>query len=226
MAIIKCPECGKEISDTCSNCIHCGFSLQTTPSPVVTSEKTKKQINFSEIISKYKIALIIVLAIVLLIIVVVSLASANANRDPFEKLYNDQTRESVQTALGTPDSSKDKDTNEEYSWNIDEYYNVTFLGKTGNLEIWYDDDNFVSHAWFTYDYPTNPNNPVAEPSSKERDEAREYELEIIAFYTEKYGAPENGYYDYEWYLDDGSKIGLTFDLDPDVLDSVIEIKWD
>lgn len=27
MAIIKCPECGKEISDTVSTCIHCGFQL-------------------------------------------------------------------------------------------------------------------------------------------------------------------------------------------------------
>lgn len=27
MALIKCPECGKEISDTCSNCIHCGYVL-------------------------------------------------------------------------------------------------------------------------------------------------------------------------------------------------------
>ena len=27
MALIKCPECGKEISDTCQQCIHCGYSL-------------------------------------------------------------------------------------------------------------------------------------------------------------------------------------------------------
>lgn len=29
MALIKCPECGKEISDTCDVCIHCGYKLQT-----------------------------------------------------------------------------------------------------------------------------------------------------------------------------------------------------
>lgn len=28
MAIIKCPECGKEVSDTCSVCIHCGYRLK------------------------------------------------------------------------------------------------------------------------------------------------------------------------------------------------------
>lgn len=29
MTLIKCPECGKEISDTCDVCIHCGYKLQT-----------------------------------------------------------------------------------------------------------------------------------------------------------------------------------------------------
>ena len=27
MALIKCPECGKDVSDTCDSCIHCGFKL-------------------------------------------------------------------------------------------------------------------------------------------------------------------------------------------------------
>lgn len=27
MALIKCPECNKEISDTVDNCIHCGYSI-------------------------------------------------------------------------------------------------------------------------------------------------------------------------------------------------------
>ena len=29
MALIKCPECGKEISDKSKQCIHCGFPLPT-----------------------------------------------------------------------------------------------------------------------------------------------------------------------------------------------------
>ncbi len=32
MALIRCPECGKEISSTCPNCFHCGYSLRK-PSP-------------------------------------------------------------------------------------------------------------------------------------------------------------------------------------------------
>ena len=27
MALIKCPECGKEVSDKASACIHCGYPL-------------------------------------------------------------------------------------------------------------------------------------------------------------------------------------------------------
>ena len=29
MALIKCPECGKEVSDKASSCINCGFPLDT-----------------------------------------------------------------------------------------------------------------------------------------------------------------------------------------------------
>lgn len=27
MALIKCPECGKEVSDTTKKCVHCGYRL-------------------------------------------------------------------------------------------------------------------------------------------------------------------------------------------------------
>ena len=31
MALIKCPECGKEISDKAKACIHCGFPINQAP---------------------------------------------------------------------------------------------------------------------------------------------------------------------------------------------------
>lgn len=31
MALIKCPECGKDVSDKAPSCIHCGFPLQEQP---------------------------------------------------------------------------------------------------------------------------------------------------------------------------------------------------
>ena len=31
MALIRCPECGKEISDLSSACVHCGYPLSQLP---------------------------------------------------------------------------------------------------------------------------------------------------------------------------------------------------
>lgn len=47
MALIKCPECGKEISDTSKNCIHCGYALKeeniASPQTIVNVEAPKKE---------------------------------------------------------------------------------------------------------------------------------------------------------------------------------------
>lgn len=44
MALIKCPECGREISDTAKNCIHCGYVLKedtnvTQPQTIVVTQQ-------------------------------------------------------------------------------------------------------------------------------------------------------------------------------------------
>ena len=36
MALIKCPECGKEISDKSDVCIHCGYPIKTK---IINKEK-------------------------------------------------------------------------------------------------------------------------------------------------------------------------------------------
>ena len=33
MALINCPECGKEVSDRASTCIHCGYPMAAMPKP-------------------------------------------------------------------------------------------------------------------------------------------------------------------------------------------------
>ncbi len=48
MALIKCPECGKEISDKSRTCIHCGF-------PLVNGEI---KITCDKIVGKHKVAII------------------------------------------------------------------------------------------------------------------------------------------------------------------------
>lgn len=47
MALIKCPECGKEVSDTCDKCIHCGYQLKKQKNTVnyyFTSESKASKI--------------------------------------------------------------------------------------------------------------------------------------------------------------------------------------
>ncbi len=34
MALVKCPECGKEISSTCDYCVHCGYRLRSAPKKI------------------------------------------------------------------------------------------------------------------------------------------------------------------------------------------------
>lgn len=45
MPLIKCPECGKEVSDTSDVCIHCGYKFKNTDTNLVefTSKKLKGQ---------------------------------------------------------------------------------------------------------------------------------------------------------------------------------------
>lgn len=41
MALIKCPECLKEVSDQVENCIHCGYPLNAKDSDNITETKLK-----------------------------------------------------------------------------------------------------------------------------------------------------------------------------------------
>lgn len=59
MALINCPECGKEISDTCESCIHCGYKLTNNSNN--TDSKDKKA-------NKKKVPIIAILLIIVIII--------------------------------------------------------------------------------------------------------------------------------------------------------------
>lgn len=58
MAMINCPECGKEISDTVKSCIHCGYPIK----------KAKKEIPIKKIGIVTVISLIAIICIVMLIL--------------------------------------------------------------------------------------------------------------------------------------------------------------
>lgn len=45
MAIIKCPECGKDVSDTSPSCIHCGFQLDKHFSKLQAQNELQKELD-------------------------------------------------------------------------------------------------------------------------------------------------------------------------------------
>ena len=65
MALIKCPECGKEISDKAENCPDCGYPL--------TQKKTRKVFVFLHNLSLWKRIGLIIFGIICIGIVVFSL---------------------------------------------------------------------------------------------------------------------------------------------------------
>ena len=70
MALIKCPECGKEISDKVPKCIHCGYPIsgQQTPPPNNYQNPTGTKKSLSTLIYIIPAALVLIIAVVVLAI--------------------------------------------------------------------------------------------------------------------------------------------------------------
>ncbi len=67
MALIICPECKKEVSDTCDNCIHCGYKLkQETIKKVEEPTKTESNNIAGKVI--YYVAIFIITIIIFSIV--------------------------------------------------------------------------------------------------------------------------------------------------------------
>lgn len=94
MALIKCPECGKDVSDTITSCIHCGFVLKKAEEKTKQSEHELEK-NYNVVDSTddssvtpeqkssiFKLALCLIGAIAIfffIIIAIASTASTNSN---------------------------------------------------------------------------------------------------------------------------------------------------
>ena len=48
MALIRCPECGKEVSDTCDTCIHCGYRFRNGVHEQVSDYVIAKRLRLSD----------------------------------------------------------------------------------------------------------------------------------------------------------------------------------
>lgn len=56
MALIKCPECGREISDKAEVCIHCGFPMRLTGQSSETMQEIKADLNQPEMFDSQHIS--------------------------------------------------------------------------------------------------------------------------------------------------------------------------
>lgn len=91
MALINCPECGKEISDTCESCIHCGYKLSND------SDSKDSKNNQS---NKKKTSMIVILLIIVAIIGIgiVSILVVNSIRENNRIEQEKQEQISIQEA--------------------------------------------------------------------------------------------------------------------------------
>lgn len=52
MALIKCPECNKKVSDTCISCVHCGYKLKLDENDYLICPKCNSKVEKSRYCSE------------------------------------------------------------------------------------------------------------------------------------------------------------------------------
>lgn len=190
MALIKCPECGKEVSDKAETCPGCGYVLKQ-------NKKKITQANFSK---KNKMAILLGSVIVIVAVLAGIYIKNITEKSPFENLTPDIKMKQVKELLGKPDWSNEISSYlQDY---VDTYDDVKFMKLNGYLEFYYEkeDQNTIDFAIWNYDL-------------NEDSTLNDYQKQInkiIDFYTELYGAPTSEYRAYEWKDYNGAEIDLDF----------------
>lgn len=75
MALIKCPECDKQISDKAENCPHCGYSFEKR-----TSSNNQNKTNLNELKNKWNNKYLIIIVIILIAGYFLFIDSPNTNK--------------------------------------------------------------------------------------------------------------------------------------------------
>ncbi len=116
MALIKCPECGKEVSDRSEACIHCGYPMDSKETIVSTDETyeaheeaTKSSVCQTDVMKPIKVfkskkIIIAVIAAIVLIILISSILIIASNRLSSEEEYGLKMVDKYQDMLKNPDS--------------------------------------------------------------------------------------------------------------------------
>ena len=132
MALIKCPECGKEISDTAKSCPNCGYEIKKQKSNI-----KKKPIVITGVI----------VAIVLVTLLIIQNNRYKEDSSPFYTMKSGTKMKEIHDLYGEPDDTQNND------GSIDETYNnLQFLGNTGTLKIryWSDSKDIIYARWIIY----------------------------------------------------------------------------
>lgn len=131
MALIKCPECEKEMSDTSKVCIHCGFKLKNN----LKSSNQKASSYFFKKYSKIIFLTIIGIIAISTIIGVIINKYNNTYRYSKDGIIGFEGQLKIEDSLSNIDNKviyETDDSNEEnpqYNENWTRYYNVSFFNK-------------------------------------------------------------------------------------------------
>lgn len=178
MALIKCPRCGRQISDQAACCPECGSSLTWV-------EKDKKS-------NKKAVGIILAIGIAAIVIIVTVMVLAIYRMTTVPKdviLSSTLLGEQRDNVVMSMESLKDS----HYSMEKTDWYkDMEFFGMTCQLVYYYDDNGLLKQISYI---------KWIEP--REGEEPEDYQKNIdalIEFYTEEYDGTKNG----EWERVDGT----------------------
>lgn len=145
MSLIKCPECGREISDQAVSCPGCGYSY-------MVEKRNKKNTANHDLWMRSKKNICIVGVVVITFIILIVLMMRNNIANPFAKIYKGMPQQEVRSVFGEPD---EKTENSKDYVLIDEYFNKSFCGVRGCLCISYSyDTKDVEYAYWHIEIPS------------------------------------------------------------------------
>ncbi|MEE1493108.1 MAG: zinc ribbon domain-containing protein [Massilioclostridium sp.] len=161
MALIICPECGKEVSNQAKTCPNCGYSMNTS---TLKSKSYKKRILIS----------IFSLAIIILIILVFILINQKQKEFTFRQVNLGMTQQQVIIAEDQLDDSKN---GSPYSPNCYIYKTATNYSLSGSMLYRFDDNDELSSIFCNFPYNshnsdtllTELKNEYGKPDTEEQD---------------------------------------------------------
>lgn len=127
MSLIKCPECGREISDQAASCPGCGYSDEI-------AKRNKKNTANHDLWMRNKKYICIVGVVVITFIIIIILMMRNNIANPFAKIYKGMPQQEVRSVFGEPDEVAEYS---ETSVCLDKYDKTMLWGVRGEFIIHY-----------------------------------------------------------------------------------------